>query len=195
MTNTSATGGPLAPVGSHQPADLNLDVFLQAIVAGILSMPGVNVRPRWQPTPPSQPDRPVDWCAMGITRVDSDTNAVLSHDSSGDGQDDLIRHEQFEVLCSLYGPNAVGNAARLRDGLSVPQNREALASQDIAYVSADRIVRVPSLVNQQWIGRADLPLTFRRKISRTYAVLNLLSASGVVDAGTLEQPFATENPG
>lgn len=197
MPNTSATGGALAPVGVQQPADLDLDVILQAVIASTLGFPLADVRPRWQPVSTPMPPRGTDWCAMGVVNTLADTNAVLFHDSqlpTGAGQDILIRHEQSEVLCSLYGPNAVANASLLRDGLQVAQNRESLTGYGIVYVSADRIVRVPDLVNQVWINRADIRLTFRRKISRTYPVLNLLSAAGVVDAVTSTNPFATENP-
>lgn len=196
MPNTSATGGALAPVGAQQPADIDLDVILQAVVAGVLNLPASLIRPRWQETPTPQPPRGTNWCAMGVTKTEGDTNPVLSHDSQlpeGAGQDIFIRHEQSEALCSLYGPNAVANAALLRDGLQVPQNTETLAGYGIAYVSSDRIVRVPDLVNQGWINRADIRLTFRRKITRTYPVLNLLSAAGVIDAGDLSQTFDVEN--
>lgn len=196
MSNTSATGGALAPVGVQQPADVDLDIVLQAAVAGILDLPGDLVRPRWQITATPAPPRGTDWCALGVTDIDSDTNAVLMHDSqlpTGPGQDILIRHEEFDVLCSTYGPNATSNAGLLRDGLAVPQNREALSALGISFIGSDRIVRVPSLVNQGWINRADIRLTFRRKIARTYPVLNLLSAVGEINAVSSDNAFDTEN--
>ncbi|MGI4851699.1 MAG: phage neck terminator protein [Janthinobacterium lividum] len=198
MPNTSATGGALLPVGTQQPADLNLDLILQAVVAGALGLPGEMVRPRWQPLPPAQPPRGSDWCAIGIVSIDADTNAAMPHDgqtaTEGSGQDGLIRHEQFDLLCSLYGPNGGSNAAMLRDGLAVPQNREALMAVGMAYVGADTIRRVPDLIGQGWINRADIRLTFRRKIARTYPVLNLLSADGAFNAGAGTNTFSVENP-
>lgn len=195
MTNTSATGGVLLPVGTQQSADLPLDQIIQRVAAGILGFTLNNVLPRWQSTEPSMPSRGTDWCAIGVTDIDSDTNAVLAHDSQptsfGPGLDNFIRHEQITVLASLYGPNSVSSAAQLRDGLAVPQNRETLGLLNIAYVFADPIRRVPSLINQGWINRADIRLTFRRKIQRTYPVLNLLSADGVVNG---DNTFTVENP-
>ncbi|WP_458259525.1 phage neck terminator protein, partial [Burkholderia cenocepacia] len=42
----------------------------------------------------------------------------------------------------------------------------------------------PDLVNQQWVRRYDMTVKLRRKVTRTYAVLNLKSvkASTTTDA-------------
>jgi hypothetical protein len=200
MPNTSATGGGLLPIGTPLQSDLQFDLTMQFLVTGVTGIPGQLVRPRWQPSPPAQPLAGTDWCAIGTTQINADTNAVLSHDSQdtppdmGDGQDILIRHESASVLCSFYGPNAVGNASVLRDGLSVSQNVEQLELLGIRFIESGRISRVPDLINQLWINRADISLTFRRKVCRTYAVLNLLSATGAINAETITETFDVENP-
>ena len=45
------------------------------------------------------------------------------------------------------------------------------------------LVDAPELINQQWVRRYDLRLRLRRKIERTYPVLNILSADTPVITG------------
>ena len=178
MPNTSATGGYIQPASTAAPvADLDLDLVVQALVVGVTGLPGDRVRPRWQPTQPRMPDITVDWCAVGVTVTDTERGAAyVTHDGSGDGHDDLVRHEQLEVLASLYGPSAARNAALLRDGLQIAQNRAALDAQGMAFVEAGPVRTVPELVNEQWLRRCDVSLTLRRVVRREYPVLNILSA-------------------
>lgn len=196
MSNTSATGGYLAPEGSPASAvDAAHDAQLQALVAGVTGLAGNLVRPRWQPTVPKQPEPDVDWCAIGVTTSDSSTFAVIEHVSTGDGSDTFRRHETLEILCSFYGPNCRGLAARLRDGLQVPQNREVMRAQGMAFAEASRIVALPEFVNQQWIRRADITVILRRQVDRVYPVLNVLEAVGTIrpDADRSGTPFDTAN--
>lgn len=177
MANTSATGGPLAPAVATPPLeDDALDDLLQETVAGVTGLDGALVRPRWQPTVPKQPEPGTNWCALGITVQTNDAGPALLHDPSGEGSDVYIRHQDIEVLCSFYGPGAKGNAQRLADGMAIPQNSEQLGLHDVKFVSATEIRAAPDFVNQQWVRRYDMTLSLRRKITRTYPVLNLLSA-------------------
>lgn len=178
MPNTSATGGYLQPDSAATPvADLDLDLVVQAMVAGVTGLPGDRVRPRWQPTQPRMPEITVDWCAVGVTLTDTERGtAYVDHDGAGEGHDDLVRHEQLDVLATFYGPGAARNAARLRDGLQIAQNRAALDAQGMAFVEAGPVRTVPELVNEQWLRRCDIPITLRRVVRREYAVLNILSA-------------------
>lgn len=177
MANTSATGGSLLPASVDTPAfDLDLDKTFQQIVSGVTGLSGDMVRPRWQPTQPRMPEIGEDWCAIGVIEILPDNNPAVMHDGAGDGHDDLIRHEDVIVLASFYGPHAARQAAILRDGLYISQNREPLDAVGIGLVTTDSVRMVPALVNEQWQRRADLLITLRRIVRRSYPVLNILSA-------------------
>ncbi|MDT6960144.1 hypothetical protein QTN24_01420 [Cupriavidus sp. SZY C1] len=176
MANTSATGGYLAPTAPVPLEDDALDDLLQELVAGVTGLPGAMVRPRWQTTVPKHPEPSENWCAIGVNRQANDASPAIQHDGDGDGSDDYIRHQEIDLLCSFYGPAGKGYAQRLADGMSIPQNSEQLALSGMKFVRASDIQPAPALINQQWNRRYDLTLTLRRKITRTYPVLNLLEA-------------------
>jgi len=177
MANDSSTGGYLSPaVGSPPLEDDALDDLLHDLVAGVTGLPGSMVRPRWQPTVPKQPEPSVNWCAIGVTVQTNDASPAIQHDPAGDGSDVYQRHQDIELLCTFYGPAAKGYAQMLVDGLAIPQNNEQLGLNDMKFVSAGTIRAAPDLVNQQWVRRYDVTVALRRKITRTYPVLNLLSA-------------------
>lgn len=188
MVNTSATGGYLKPSTQPPAYDQPLDVQLQAVVVGITGMDGSLVRPRWQPRPPQQPDASVNWCAIGIVRVGAAYGHHTRHNPDGDGSDETEAYEDLELLASFYGPGCVGVAALLRDGLRVPQNREALRAGGMALTSADTITPLGEYVTTEWRRRADLPLLLTRVVSRTYPVLNLLSAQGSIISQKAGEP-------
>lgn len=185
MANTSATGGYLAPTAPVPPEDDALDDLLQALVAGVTGLPGAMVRPRWQSTVPKQPEPSVNWCALGVDVQENDASPAIQHDPDGDGSDTYIRHQDIELLCTFYGPAAKGYAQRLADGLAMPQNSEQLGLNDMAFVSAGEIRAAPDFVNQQWVRRYDIKLALRRKITRTYPVLNLLSAQASTETDSV----------
>lgn len=193
MANTSATGGYLAPTAPVSVEDDELDNLLQELVAGVSSLPGEMVRPRWQPTVPKQPEPAVNWCALGITLQANDAGPAIQHDGDGDGSDEYIRHQQIDLLCSFYGPAAKGYAQRLADGMAIPQNSEQMALNGMKFVRASEIQPAPALINQQWTRRYDLTLTLRRKITRTYPVLNLLSAEVQSTTDSVPPVAATTN--
>ncbi|MBU9246341.1 phage neck terminator protein [Burkholderia multivorans] len=177
MTDSS-TGGYLAPAVDAPPAeDDALDDLVHDLIAGVTALPPALVRPRWQPTVPKQPEPSVNWCAFGLQEQEPDAGPAIQHDGTGDGHDTYIRHQDIDVLCTFYGPRAKGYAQRLADGLAIPQNREQLQLQDMAFVGVGAIRPVPDFVNQQWVRRYDMTVTLRRKITRTYSVLNLKSAT------------------
>ncbi|MBJ9669053.1 hypothetical protein I5693_16015 [Burkholderia cenocepacia] len=184
MTDSS-TGGYLAPAVDTPPSeDDALDDLVHDLIAGITALPADLVRPRWQQTVPKQPEPTVNWCAFGVQEQEPDAGPVIQHDGAGDGHDTYIRHQDIDVMCTFYGPSGKGYAQRLADGLAVPQNREQLQLQDMAFVGVGAIRPAPDLVNQQWVRRYDMTVTLRRKVTRTYAVLNLKSvqASTTTDA-------------
>ena len=179
-TNTSATGGPLAPLPPAVEDDRPLEDFLQSIIVGITGLPGPMVRPRWQPEPPALPPRGTDWAAIGIVRSTPDVFAFERHVPIGDGDDEFQRHEVFDLECSFYGPNADEYADLLRDGLAVAQNREPLFLVGIGVVQSGIRTRAPILLKEKWLKRSDLTVTLRREIRRTYPVLTVLKAGGTL---------------
>ena len=180
MPNNSATGGTLLPAAPAPLEGQSLDRFLQQVVAAVTGLDGTLVRPRWQKEPPNMPRVGIDWAAVGVMRREADTYASVMHSEHTPGADTVFRQEKLHVLVSFYGDTAADNAGRLREGLSVAQNREILDTVDMAYIGADETVTAPSLVNERWQYRVDLPMVFVRAIRRTYPVLNLLSASGSI---------------
>lgn len=183
MANTSATGGYLAPAASPAPApaeDADLEDVLQKMVAGISGLPGKFVRPRWQPDPPKQPEPNVNWCAVGVGDQKTVANPAIDHNGSDEGHDQYQMHEEMQVMCTFYGPQAQAYASILRDGIFIPQNSEAVKNLGMAFFGASDIRPVPELVNQQWVRRYDLFIQMRRQVVRVYPVLNILSADPVI---------------
>lgn len=191
MTDSS-TGGYLSPAVASPPLeDDALTAIFQQMIVGITGLPGNMVRPRWQPNPPKQPEPTVNWCALGIAVQTLDDGPAIVHNGAGNGSDTYIRHEQIDVLASFYGPSGMQNAQLLSDGLAIPQNLEQLKAQDMNSVDTGQIRTAPDLINEQWVRRYDIELTFRRKITRTYAALNTLSVQGVIQTPTVTTQIAT----
>jgi hypothetical protein len=191
--NDSSTGGYLSPAVASPPLeDDALTAIFQQMIVGITALPGNMVRPRWQPNPPKQPEPTVNWCALGIAVQTPDDGPAIVHDGSGNGSDTYIRHEQIDVLASFYGPSAMQNAQLLSDGLAIPQNLEQLKANDMNSVDTGVIRAAPDLINEQWVRRYDIQLTFRRKITRTYAVLNILTAQGTVQTDKVAGPISSQ---
>ncbi|WP_448952133.1 phage neck terminator protein [Labrys neptuniae] len=186
--NDSSTGGYLAPTSPMPPDDDAFDDILQSAVSAITGIPGALVRPRWQPVAPPQPDASVNWCAIGVISYDPDANAAFLASVDGQSQSSQ-RHERIELLASFYGPAASSYAHLLRDGLAVPQNREALRSNGVAFVGTDTIRAAPELLNQSWRKRFDIPVLMNRQVNRTWPVLSILSAGGTIVSGRPASSF------
>lgn len=183
MTNTSATGGYLAPEGTVAADDDFLRIIQLAIV-GITGLDGKKVKAVWQPDPPPKEDLNVDWCGYRVESTDPNWTGAIIHHPEGEGTDELRRHETVNLLVSFYGPHSEAYGGILRDGMLIPQNMEALKAQGIAFLEAGRLMNAPEYVNNQWVSRRDLTVKLRRVVSRTYAVLNVLSAEGEIVADT-----------
>lgn len=192
MPNTSASGGYLTPTSSTTDGDA-LDDQIQAIVVGVSGLVGSLVRPRWQPTPPARPSRVTTWCAIGVTQTEPDANPVVEHDSSGEGQDILTRHEVLTLLASFYGPDSKRVANVMRDGLEIAQNREWMLLNNMGVLGIGEVNTVPELVGQEWIDRQDLTIRIRRRITRTYAVLHIGSAGGIIESEESLTPWNVES--
>ena len=182
----SSTGGYLSTGATPPLEDLDLDAEFQKAVVGITGLVGNLVRPRWQAIPPKQPEVSVNWCSIGVTTQTPDAGPLINHIGTGNGTDELQRHEDINLECTFYGPLGQRYASMFRDGLGVPQNMEGLNAVLIALTEVGEIVTAPELFNQQWIRRFDITVKFRRQVKRTYSVLNILSASPV---------FSVENGG
>ena len=173
----SSTGGIL--IDTHPNPSKNgaaLDAVFQALISSITVLPGNLVRPRWGMELGKIPEFTTDWCAFGISSDDCDPTPYILHNSDNQGSDIYIIHEDIRVLTTFYGPDSQNNAAALRDGVRLLQNLEQLDDDSIAFVKNEPLRNVPEFVNQHWLRRCDLEMVFRRKITRIYATLNLLSA-------------------
>jgi len=186
---SSATGGYLAPTTAPVDDDV-LALFMQTVIVGITGLAGNLVRREWQVEAPVQPAITVNWCAFGITTTDVDDYPYMRQNyTAGEPpveNADLITHESFDMACIFYGPQAQGYAKRLRDGLTVAQNREAMAAVGIAYTGPQQLIHTPELINDRWWNRCDITLTFNREISRRYDILSFLEAYGSIDTGTID---------
>lgn len=177
MANDSSTGGYLLPADALAPEeDAELDALFQDAVRNITGLPGSLVRPRWQENPPKQPEPGVDWCAIGVMVQEPDAGPALIQEGDGSGATRSERHEEIEVLATFYGPHRSAFAGKLRDGIGIPQNMEALQTSAIGFVGCGPIRAAPERVNQQWIRRSDMLLRFRRKATRRYEVRNIAAA-------------------
>lgn len=178
MATDSSAAGYLVPAGTPNPIyDQALDRVLHDVIQGITGIVDPTlVRPRWQPEPPATPAFTTDWIAYGITRSTRDTFAYMGHDGDGQGSDELVRTEELLVLVSTYGPNAHGNMERLSDGFEVEQNRAALQALDADLVECQESIVLPALLKEKWVKRVDMTIVLRRKVTRSYPVLNLQSA-------------------
>lgn len=196
--NTSAQKGYLTPVDGTPPLEGQaLEDFFNGIIAGLTGLDADNlIIPAWQTEPPNLPDVGTTWCAFRIKDREGDPYAAETH-NPGDGtiigfqgSDTVQRQEKMSLECSFYGPAADATAALFRDGLSVSQNREVLKAQYFGLLSVGRIDAIPSLIKEKWLYRAVLTATFRRTITRTYQVLDLLSAGGTVNSEAVTDTFS-----
>jgi hypothetical protein len=195
MANTSASGGPLVPSTTTPVQDDPFEDLIGNTIAGLTGIARGLVRPRWQPKPPAMPADTVSWCAFGIMEIDGDWASHLQHVPAGDGSTVATRHETLRMLASFYGPAGYSNASMLRDGLWIQQNWDALNAVGVALLECSRSRTASELVNNRYIRKVDLEMVFRRVITRTYPILNLLSAQGsiVPDPGEPQPFIVTEN--
>jgi len=179
-------------VASPPLEDSDLDSIFQVLIVGLTGLPGNMVRPRWQPSPPKQPEATANWCALGVTVIDIDSNPAVVHNPAGNGSDTQYQHEKIEILCSFYGPLGQRYAAMFRDGLKVSQTAEYFRSNLMGIVGMDRIISAPELFNQTWFRRYDMKFSVNRQVVRTYAVLNIVSAPFSINANNAGNGLITD---
>jgi hypothetical protein len=185
MTNTSATGGYLTP--TNVALDNNaLKRFIHGVLVGVTGLDNTLVRPAYQPNQPVIPDLTVDWCAFAIVNR---RPAAMPWTAQGNSNAELSTNELFDVFVNFYGPNCMGYAAILRDGLQIPQNSDQLNAAGIAVIGVQDVLYVPELINDRWFERADITINLNRNLSRTYDILTLLGIEGTLyfdDVATAE---------
>lgn len=182
MSGTSATPGYLTPTGLAA-GQVALEDALQGMVVGVTGLAAELVRPRWQTKPPTTPARTETWCAIGVTDF-TESNSSIRQEGAGDGQALVTTWTGLTLLASFYGPDALGVAARLRDGLLLGQNRDALRAQGLALGSIGNLRNVPEQRDGLWAARVDLPITMQWETRQVYGVLNLTAANGTIVTDT-----------
>lgn len=181
IPNTSATGGFLAPLGALPVYDLALTQAVGATVAGITGLDRNSVRPRWQPKPPAQPPKASDWCALGATNIEWDDNPSIVHNSEADGglgTSTMYIGETLSLMASFFGPNSSAMTSRLKFGLQLSQNQEAMLEFGLVYKTCGIVTNASELINEEWVGRYDLPFVIVRRAAYTYATRNLVEIDG-----------------
>ncbi len=179
----SSTGGYLAPSGAPPLDDQALDRFFHDLFTGVTGLDPTLVRPRWQAEPGNMPPRAATWVAQGVTEMRDDGVPWQWFDETTQAFV-LCRNQLIANRLSFYGPAAGATEALLRDGLGLDQNREAMNAQGIALVRVGNPRAMPLLLNEQWVRRIDVEITFRRLISRTYPVLSLQSGEVQLETDT-----------
>lgn len=182
MSNTSASGGYLTPINSVGD-DLDLDILFQNLIVGLTGLNGSLVLPRFQPVIKKQIPQNENWIAVGVKDDSPDDNPSSEHlpnANSGLGRDELSRQERIEVLVSFYGPNSKSYAKIVRDGLFISQNRDVLTSQGIVFIVCGKIIAAHELINESWIKRYDMLMSFNRTVNRLYDIQNLDSAEVII---------------
>lgn len=201
-SNTSATGGFLAPLTPAPDDDLVLDQFLQRLVVGITGLKPENVRARFvtlddgEKATPRNPNQRENWAAVGVLSVEQDDQPALIHDGAGEGSTTLRRHMTVDALASFYGPRSSALAEMLRDGLYFAQNREPLFRAGMGLIDVGAARRVPEIVNRSPRRRTDIGFRLRRRIERTVAILNVREADGIIHTagGSSDGPVVRDVP-
>ncbi len=189
--NNSSTGGYLTPAASPAPLEGQALVnFLQAWIVGITGLPGQFVRPRWQPEPPNIPDATVDWLAFGIMSRDATPYAAEIHVSGSPSYNEIRRHEDLNILATIYGPNADKTVSLLREGMQLAQNREALTAVNMGLINSGRAIVTSELIKEKWAYRVDFNFSIRRQIVYDFPVLDLASANGAVATDYLNETIS-----
>jgi hypothetical protein len=192
MTNTSADIGFLSPTTALPDDDQALAIDIQATVAGITLIDGTLVRPRWQPTPAKQPEWPINWCAVGVLSDEPEDNISLEHFGTGAGYSVSQENVVLNCMASFYGPSCGSYARLFRVGMMIAQNREAMSLINIALVETPgKASRVPELTSNSWVDRWDVPFRIRRKVSRSWNILNVLSVVGTAHEEQTSVPIKT----
>ena len=189
--------GYLTPTSSAPlPGSLTLTQFIQSVIVGISGYAGTLVRPKWQQTPPKQPDVSVNWIAFGVVVGKPDVNAYVNMDEEGNST--FQRQQDLDVEVWFYGPDAQDNAFKFLDGFQIQQNLEAMRLADMGYRGFQDPVQGADLIHERWVPIWKVTLTLTRQVDRTYPILSFVSAVGsmhtVVNSEDVAQSWETAEP-
>ena len=173
-----------------------LENFFHDVLGSILNLDPTLVRPRWQTNPPNQPSNPTTWLSFGIERTPNQANDLVSYTYT-DGVLTNAWYEEFKILCSFYGPQMGMFATRLKAGLSIQQNRDAIdfsfsevagppvvdtfTSTGITYVNCSEPRNVSILINDIWQKKIDMFVTFRRQIEYSYPIESITQVQATLN--------------
>lgn len=119
--------------------------------------------------------------AFRVTTTTPDASAFHKVNEDGEGST-LQRHVELSINCSFYGSECEKNAALLRDGFEISQNRDALRAANIGFKEIGEAVYVPELHGQVWFPRCDITFVLRRQVDKNFSVLSFESAGGTIEA-------------
>jgi IS1 family transposase len=179
IRNDSSTGGFLQPIDPTLANDADLEDLLQPWIVGCSGVRGDLVRPLWQEEPPALPPRLTTWLAFGVKTHAQDWSSTRRHVKAKDGQPaftSVYRQEELEIVVQCYGPRSDALAANLWNGCQVPQNREYLTLNKMAFTSVDKPTQLAEQVKTKYIRRVDLLIHLRRTVFLRYPVLDIVGA-------------------
>lgn len=178
-----------------------LNRLVQPWISGIMgsALDPTLIRPYTQSEPPVIPDKGTPWMAFWVRTEGADKFPFVRTLSDGTGSA-IQRQEDLSMLCSFYDNGVSGQAQMLaslmRDGTAIPDNREGLTAVGVSFVDCEPETTLPTLLNETYFYRVDLPIRLRRQIDRTYDVPNIETAVGTVnyDTGLPPTQILVENP-
>lgn len=180
---------PTLPMGFQTFTD-----FLQSIFVGISGLPGTQVIPAWQPTPPKEFPITTNWLSIGLASMKADANTFQTMVPGVPNPTNVtVRNEELKVRARFYGPQAMEYMALTRDGFDIPMNLIALTQASMGFVEATEGVRAPDLIGEQWQDTWVSDFVLRRQILRAYPILTFTSVSGSLTAQLDSGNFKTVN--
>lgn len=194
--------GYVLPSAPEPINDDALENFFNIAFSSILGIDSTLVRPRWQILPPNQPNNSTTWLSFGIERTTPQVNDLVAYLYT-DGAMTQSWYEEYSILCSFYGPAMGTLATRLKAGLSLAQNRDAISynfssvvgppevdtitSNGIVFVNCTEPRNVSILINNIWQKKVDMFIIFRRQVEFTYPI------DSITQVGATLNTVITEN--
>jgi hypothetical protein len=131
------------------------------------------------------PESTINWCAIGVTEENPQSGqGMITHDGAdngGLGSDTLQVNDEALILASFYGPNARQFANLMRDGMMVPQNREAIELQGYRLLGMPTTGRfIPEIVSQTTYRRVDTTFRIKRTNVTVWPVENIVEVEAVL---------------